>query len=111
MGSANVDNLVSVLLRHSIHDRPYCVFFPLISRFIPCVSQEVASIETMEFKQLLWQRQRGRHKTIGFKDRTKFCYCTYVLRILRYSAFLWVVLTNTGIFLRGLNFVKCFNFA
>ena len=31
-----------------------------------------------------------------------FYYCAYVLRILRYSGFLWVLPTNTGIFLRGL---------
>ena len=36
------------------------------------------------------------------KDGTYFCYCTYVLRISRYSGFLWVVLNNTGIFLDGL---------
>ena len=37
------------------------------------------------------------------KDGAYFCYCAYVLGILRYSGFLWVavVLTNTGIFLRG----------
>ena len=34
-----------------------------------------------------------------FKD---YCYCAYVLRISRYSGFLWVVPTNTGIFLRSL---------
>ena len=28
--------------------------------------------------------------------------CAYVLRISRYSGFLWVMSTNTGIFLRGL---------
>ena len=31
-----------------------------------------------------------------------YCYCAYVLRIPRYSVFLSVMLTNTGIFLRGL---------
>ena len=41
----------------------------------------------------LWKR---------LKDGAYFCYCAYVLRISRYSGFLWVVLTNTGIFLRGL---------
>ena len=30
------------------------------------------------------------------------CYCAYVLRISRYSSFLWVVPANTGKFLRGL---------
>ena len=38
----------------------------------------------------------------AIEDGAYFSYCAYVLRILRYSAFLWVVPTNTGIFLRGL---------
>ena len=37
-----------------------------------------------------------------FKDDAYYCYCTYVLRISRYSDFLSQMLTNTGIFLRGL---------
>ena len=36
------------------------------------------------------------------KDGAYYCYCAYVLRISRYSGFLSVMLTNTGIFLRGL---------
>ena len=36
------------------------------------------------------------------KDGANFCYCAYILRILRFSGFLWVVPTNTGILLRGL---------
>ena len=36
------------------------------------------------------------------KDGAYYCYCAYVLRILRYSDFLSVVLTNTGLFLRDL---------
>ena len=36
------------------------------------------------------------------KDGAYYCYCAYVLRISRYSGFLWVVPTNTGIILRGL---------
>ena len=35
-------------------------------------------------------------------DGAYYCYCAYVLRIARYSGFLWVVTTNSGIFLRGL---------
>ena len=35
-------------------------------------------------------------------DGAYYCYCAYVLRISRYSDFLWVVLTNTRILLRGL---------
>ena len=36
------------------------------------------------------------------KDGAYFCYYVSVLRNLRYSDFLWVVPTNTRIFLRGL---------
>ena len=36
------------------------------------------------------------------KNGAYYCYCAYVLRISRYSGFLWVVPANTGIFLRGL---------
>ena len=36
------------------------------------------------------------------KDGAYYCYCAYVLRISRYSDFLSPVLSNTGIFLRGL---------
>ena len=36
------------------------------------------------------------------KDGAYYCYCAYVLRISRHSDFLSVILTNTGIFLRGL---------
>ena len=38
----------------------------------------------------------------SFKDGAYYCHCAYVLRISRYSSFLSVMLTNTGIFLRGL---------
>ena len=37
-----------------------------------------------------------------FKDGAYYCYCSYVLRISRYSDFLSPMLTNTGIFLRDL---------
>ena len=37
-----------------------------------------------------------------FKDGAYYCYCAYVLRISRYSDFPSVMLSNTGIFLRGL---------
>ena len=36
------------------------------------------------------------------KDGAYYCYCAYVLRISIYSDFLSPMLTNTGIFLRGL---------
>ena len=38
----------------------------------------------------------------NLKDGAYYCYCAYVLRISRYSDFLSPMLTNTGIFLRGL---------
>ena len=38
----------------------------------------------------------------GIKDGAYHCYCAYVLGISRFSGFLWVVLTITGIFLHGL---------
>ena len=39
----------------------------------------------------------------GFiKDGAYYCYCAYVLRISTHSDFLSVMLTKTGIFLRGL---------
>ena len=34
----------------------------------------------------------------SIKDGAYYCYCAYVLRIARYSGFLWVVPSNTGIF-------------
>ena len=39
-----------------------------------------------------------------FKDGAYYCYCTYVLRVSRYSGFLSVMLTNKGIFLHVLNY-------
>ena len=47
-------------------------------------------------------RQSSDSLSLSIKDGAYFCYCAYVLRISRYSGFLWVVPTNTGIFLRGL---------
>ena len=45
-------------------------------------------------------RNKGRKALI--KDGAYFCYCAYILHISRYSGFLWVVPTNTGIFLCSL---------
>ena len=42
------------------------------------------------------------HLFTCIKDGAYYCYCAYVLRISRYSDFLSPMLTNTGIFLRGL---------
>ena len=44
----------------------------------------------------------GNARSYSFKDGAYYCYCAYGLRISRYSDFLSPMLTNTGIFLRGL---------
>ena len=48
----------------------------------------------------LWDREKSQFHE--FKDGACYCYCAYVLRIPRYSDFLSPILTNAGIFLRGL---------
>ena len=47
----------------------------------------------------------SRKVQFNFKDGAYYCYCAYVLCISRYSDFLSVMLTNTGIFLRGLKYI------
>ena len=42
------------------------------------------------------------YHNIAVKDGAYYCYCAYVLRISRYSGFLSMMLTNTGIFLHRL---------
>ena len=42
------------------------------------------------------------HHVCCFKDSAYYLYCAYVLLISRYSGFLSEMVTNTGIFLRGL---------
>ena len=41
------------------------------------------------------ERKRVKARKIYITDGAYFCYCAYVLRISRYSGFLWVVATNT----------------
>ena len=48
----------------------------------------------------------GYQKSREIKDGAYYCYCAYVLRISRYSDFLSVMPTNTGIFLRGLKLCR-----
>ena len=47
-------------------------------------------------------RYANESNTDEIKDGASYCYCAYVLRIFRYLDFLSPMLTNTGIFLRGL---------
>ena len=53
-------------------------------------------------EELRETEQPGDSTRIALKDGAYYCYCAYVLRISRYSDFLSPMLTNTGIFLRGL---------
>ena len=53
-----------------------------------------------------WIRVTRALGTRLLKDGAYFCYCAYVLGISRYSSFLRVVPTNTGIFLRGLKLCR-----
>ena len=54
-------------------------------------------------RNLLLKHSEQSHKR---KDGAYYCYCAYVLRISRYSDFLSVMLTNAGIFLRGLKLCR-----
>ena len=55
-----------------------------------------------EIKQSSYLSRELKIACLKLKDGACFCYCPYALRISRYSGFLWVVPTNTGIFLCGL---------
>jgi len=63
--------------------------------------------EDLRKSTTLWIKRRFNKRTYRtekklLKDGAYYCYCAYVLRISRYSDFLSPMLTNTGIFLRGL---------
>ena len=62
-------------------------------------AQTLLSVKTLKKKRFC---DCFSNAIVVIKDGTYFCYCAYVLRISRYSSFLWVVRTNSGIFLRGL---------
>ena len=72
------------------------------------IPQQIAiltQILTLELAQtILLIDGNDKQATINslLKDGDYYCYCAYVLHISRYSDFLSPVLTNTGIFLRGL---------
>ena len=61
-----------------------------------------AKFITAKGPELIWFITSGKSKSKSVKDSAYFCYCTYILQISRYSGFLSVVPTNTGIFLRSL---------
>ena len=55
-------------------------------------------VNTLILPQIVNKRYFNYH----LKDGAYYCYCAYVVRISRCSDFLSPMLTNTGIFLRGL---------
>ena len=63
-----------------------------------------AKFITAKGPELIWFITNGKSKSKSksVKDSAYFCYCAYILHIAGYSGFLWVVPTNTGIFLRSL---------
>ena len=83
----------------------YCLSFHKIKKPVRCGGVQDAThcfqlFQPSWLKKLIYQT-----KLLGFgaiKDGAYYCYCAYVLRISRYSDFLSPMLTNTGIFLRGL---------
>ena len=107
------------------------IFRSLNCYFIPS-QPELRKLTTLQLKHTLTSRplsvtiknsvsklfaRRNNHKIIrsaqmfifhccgnpyGFKDGAYYCYCAYGLRVSRYSDFQSPMLTNTGIFLRGL---------
>ena len=58
-------------------------------------------IPIVQWRSAVFSFVPGSFRFVFLKDGAYYCYCAYVLRISRYSGFLWVVLINTGIFLRG----------
>ena len=53
--------------------------------------------KTRNMRNILKRGMRGK----SFKDGAYYCYCAHVLRISRYSDFLWVALITKRIFWRG----------
>ena len=66
------------------------------------VGSKPSSITVLFLRKEFFERmKRSSHLSGQVKDGVYYCYCPYVLRISRNSNFLWVVLINTGILLRG----------
>ena len=75
-------------------------YFPKIDVGCPSSVEDESSDEEDESRDE--QTVTNTEAVECFKDGAYYCYCAYVLRISRYSDFLSPMLTNTGIFLRGL---------
>ena len=73
------------------------VAYPVIRMNNEAVVQPGKRNKMIGFSEELYRR-----RVTPLKDGAYFCYCAYVLCILRYSGFLWLVPANTGIFLRCL---------
>ena len=66
-------------------------------------AQTLLSVKTLKKKRF---RDCFSNAIVVIKDRAYFCYCAHVLRISRYSGFLWVVRTNSGIFFARLTTIR-----
>ena len=73
-----------------------------VKKFSRFLSNLLFSNQARALNGAIFHRLRDTRAFLLLKDGAYYCYCAYVLRISRYSDFLSVMLTNTGIFLRGL---------
>ena len=70
-----------------------------------CAKQPLKCLQQLDACMLFIFELFGKCRSVQWmliKDGAYYCSCAYVLRISRYSDFLSPMLTNTGIFLRGL---------
>ena len=87
--------------KHEKLQKAFLVFSFLFSFLAVCVLGVVPVSDICRLQTNSTDKQYLSLRT-HFKDGAYYCYCAYVLRISRYSDFLSLMLTNTGIFLRGL---------
>ena len=83
-----------------------CKIMPVVVIVVMTVLQSVVDGKGYACRDQSQSLDAKCFQSAGVKDGAYFCYCVYVLCILRYSGFLWVVLTNTGILLRGLKLYR-----
>ena len=70
--------------------------------FVVAAFQPIAITVTLAEQQIPQTNTVKTQQNLVIKDGAYYCYCAYVPHISRYSDFLSSMLTNTGIFLRGL---------
>jgi len=78
------------------------VQLPLESCLQPTQVEYKGQSEDQDNEHIFFFLTEKQTKILLLNDGAYYCYCAYVLRISRYSDFQSPMLTNTGIFLRGL---------